>query len=146
MLRAVCEGVAYRLCWLLEVAAGAGFSCDPLRAIGGGAKSDVWIQVDADVTPRRVEAVENQQEAGAMGCAMSTAVAVGAFQDFKEIKNAIRVRRFFQPGPGCRAVYDEPYDVFRCLYPRLSGLCGKLNREADNCGKAGSVTDTEPLW
>lgn len=145
LLRAVYEGVAYNLRWLLEVAAGAGFSCDPLRAIGGGAKSDVWMQIVADVTRRRVEAVENPQEAGAMGCAMSTAVAAGAFRDFKEIKNAIKVRRSFQPDPGCRAVYDELYDVFRCLYPRLSGLCGKLNREAGSCEKEGSVADTEPL-
>ena len=67
MLRAVYEGVAYNLRWLVDAAAGAGLPCRPLRAIGGGACSDVWMQILADVTGRRVEAVENPREAGAMG-------------------------------------------------------------------------------
>jgi xylulokinase len=127
MLRAIYEGVAYNLRWLLDVAAGAGFDCDPLRAIGGGAKSDVWMQIIADVTRRRVEAVENPQEAGAMGCALAAAVAVGEYGSFKEIKKAVRIRKSFVPHEDCCRVYDELYAMFRRIYPSLSSVCGKLN-------------------
>ena len=127
LLRAVYEGVAYNLRWLLDVAAGAGFSCDPLRAIGGGAKSDVWMQIIADVTRRRVQAVQNPQEAGAMGCAMAAAVAVGAHASFKDIKKVVRIRRSFAPREDCCRVYDELYAVFRSIYPGLSGVCATLN-------------------
>ena len=127
MLRAIYEGVAYNLRWLLDVAAGAGFGCDPLRAIGGGAKSDVWMQIIADVTRRRVEAVENPQEAGAMGVALAAAMAVGEYDSFKEIKKAVRVRGSFTPREDCCQVYDDLYAVFRCIYPRLSGVCDRLN-------------------
>jgi len=130
MLRAIFEGVAYNLRWLLDVAAGAGFGCDPLRAIGGGAKSDVWMQIVADVTRRRVEAVENPQEAGAMGSALAAAVAIGEYGSFKEIKKAVRVRRSFIPREDCCQVYDELYAMFRRIYPSLSGVCGKLNAPA----------------
>jgi len=130
MLRAIFEGVAYNLRWLLDVAAGAGFACDPLRAIGGGAKSDVWMQIVADVTRRRVEAVENPQEAGAMGSALAAAVAIGEYGSFKEIKKAVRVRRSFIPREDCCQVYDELYAMFRRIYPSLSGVCGKLNAPA----------------
>lgn len=127
MLRAVYEGVAFNLRWLLDTAAGAGLRCDPLRAIGGGAKSDVWMQIVSDVTRRRVEAVENPQEAGAMGCALAAAAAAGAFREYREIKRAVRVRRTFFPEEGCCREYDELYEVFRCLYSRLAGACHRLN-------------------
>ncbi|RJP27792.1 MAG: hypothetical protein C4536_13185 [Actinobacteria bacterium] len=130
MLRAVYEGVAYNLRWLLDVAAGAGFGCDPLRAIGGGAKSDVWMQIVADVTRRRVEAVEYPQEAGAMGCALAAAVAVGEYHAYREIKKAVRIRKTFVPREDCCRVYDELYAAFRRIYPKLSGVCGELNSPA----------------
>lgn len=127
MLRAIYEGVAYNLRWLLDVAARAGFACDPLRAIGGGAKSDVWMQIVADVTRRRVEAVENPQEAGAMGCALAAAVAAGEYGSFKDIKKAVSVRNSYVPREECCRVYDELYTMFRRIYPSLCGVCGKLN-------------------
>jgi xylulokinase len=127
LLRAVYEGVAYNLRWLLDVAAGAGWNCEPLRAIGGGAKSDVWMQIISDVTRRRVEAVMNPQEAGAMGCALAAALAAGAYGSFREIKQVVRIRKSFYPREDCCRVYDELYAVFRRIYPRLSGVCGRLN-------------------
>ncbi len=127
MLRAVYEGVAYNLRWLLDVAAGAGLRCDPLRAIGGGAKSDVWMQIVSDVTRRRVEAVANPQEAGAMGSALAAAAAAGAFEAFREIGKAVRVRKAFEPRGDCCRVYDELYTVFRRIYHGLSGACARLN-------------------
>jgi xylulokinase len=129
LLRAVYEGVAYNLRWLLDLVGGAGFGCDPLRAIGGGAKSDVWMQIMADVTRRRIEAVDNPQMAGAMGCALAAAVAAGAFIGYKEIKKVVKVRRTFEPREDCCAVYDELYEVFRCIYPSISGVCSQLNKE-----------------
>jgi xylulokinase len=133
LLRAIYEGVAYNLRWLLEVAARAGLPCEPLRAIGGGATSDVWMQIVSDVTRRRVEAVENPQEAGAMGCALAAAAATGAHGSFKDIKKVVRVRHSFIPREDCCRIYDQLYDVFRCIYPRLSGLCADLNSGGGSC-------------
>ncbi len=127
LLRAVYEGVAYNLRWLLDEAAGAGLACDPLRAIGGGAKSDVWMQIVADVTRRRVDAVEHAQEAGAMGCALASALAVGGGGSFKEIKRAVRVRESFEPREECCRIYDGMYGAFRRIYPGLRGACARLN-------------------
>lgn len=128
LLRAVYEGVAFNLRWMLDAAAGAGLACDPLRAIGGGATSDVWMQIVADVTRRRVEAVENPRQAGAMGCALAAAVAAGVYEGYKDIKGAVRVRRSFAPAEGSCREYEELYAVFRCLHARLSGVCRRLNR------------------
>jgi xylulokinase len=127
LLRAIFEGVAYNLRWMLEAAAGAGFPCPVLRAIGGGAKSDLWMQVLADVTRRRVEAVEHPQEAGALGSALAVAVALGIYGNFKEIKRVVRVRRTFEPDGRISSLYTEIYDCYRSLYPALSKIGRRLN-------------------
>jgi xylulokinase len=127
MLRAIYEGVAYNCRWLLDAVGKAGFKCETLRAIGGGARSDIWMQILADVTGREVEAVENPQEAGAMGCALAVAVSLKEYESYRELKKIIKVRKSFEPNPDCCTVYDELYDVFRSLHGNLTGICRRLN-------------------
>ncbi len=133
LLRAVYEGVAYNFRWLVDMVGRAGFACRTLRAIGGGARSDVWMQIIADVTQREVEAVRTPQEAGAMGCAMAVAVALREYESYRELKKVIGVRRTFAPDPACCAEYEELYRVFRCLYGSLAGICRALNEPAGSC-------------
>ncbi len=127
VLRSIYEGVAYNFRWLVDAVVGAGFPCRTLRAIGGGARSDVWMQIMADVTGRTVEAVVNPQEAGAMGCALAVALALGEYQSYRDLKKVVRVRRTFEPDPACCPEYEELYSVFRCLYGNLRGICHRLN-------------------
>jgi xylulokinase len=133
MLRAVYEGVAYNCRWLLDAVGKAGFKCNPLRTIGGGAKSDVWMQILADVTQREIEAVENAQEAGAVGCALAVAVALKEYESYKDLKKVIKVRRTFEPNPDCCTEYDELYSTFRCLHSNLTGICRRLNEPGQAC-------------
>ena len=128
LLRAIYEGVAYNLRWLVDAVGKAGFPCQPVRAIGGGAKSDLWMQILADVIQRRVEAVENPQYAGAVGCALAVAVALHAYDDYKALKKVIQVRKAFEPQQTHLSEYDELYRTFRYLYPYFSRACHRLNR------------------
>jgi len=128
MLRAVYEGVALNLRWMLEAAAAAGLPCPRVRAIGGGARSDAWMQLLADVVGREVECVERPQEAGARGAALAAAVALGAFAKMGEAGRAVRVRKTFRPQKESAALYGELFDAFRAAYPVLSRLGGCLNR------------------
>jgi xylulokinase len=130
LLRAIYEGVAYNLRWLVDAVRKAGFPCETVRAIGGGAKSDVWMQIIADVIQRRVEAVENPQYAGAVGCALAAAVALKIYDNYKALKNVIRIRKVFEPNEAHRSIYEEPYATFRYLYPSLSKACRMLNHPA----------------
>lgn len=128
LLRSIYEGVAYNFRWLVDTVADAGFPCQTLRAIGGGARSDLWMQIMADVTRRTIEAVADPQEAGAIGCALAVAVALGEYPGYRDLKKVVRVRRSFEPDPGCCPEYDELYEVFRQLYGNLCGLCRRLNQ------------------
>jgi xylulokinase len=133
LLRAIYEGVAYNCRWLVDAVGKAGFRCRTLRTIGGGARSDVWMQILSDVTRREVEAVETPQEAGAMGCALAVAVALKEYESYREIKKIIKVRKTFEPNPDCCSEYDELYDVFRCLHGNLTGVCRALNEPGQAC-------------
>ncbi|MFX8585777.1 FGGY-family carbohydrate kinase, partial [Acinetobacter baumannii] len=71
MVRAVLEGVAYNNRWLHEaVEHFAGRRLDPVRLIGGGAESDLWCQIHADVMDRTIERVAQPRLANLRGAAL----------------------------------------------------------------------------
>ena len=120
LMRALYEGVALNLRWILDACASVGERCPTLRAIGGGARSEVWLSILASVTGRPVERVDHPQHAGAVGCALIAAVATGAVPDVGAIKAMVRVDRRFDPNPADDVVYREAYEVFRELHAPLS--------------------------
>lgn len=127
MLRAVYEGVALNFRWMFEVAARKGLACETVRALGGGAKSDAWMQIFADVTGRRIEAVAKPQDAGAIGAALTVPLALGIYKDFEDLKSAVRVARSFEPDPANAETYDAAFESFKYLYERLSPAYRRMN-------------------
>ena len=129
LARAVYEGVSLNLRWILEACVSAGEPCSVLRAVGGGARSDTWLAILADVLERPVERVANPQHAGAIGAALVAAVATGALPDVDAIRRTVRVERRFEPRPGSAGSYRRAYDALRALHPPLS-RAGRLVRPA----------------
>jgi len=133
MLRAVYEGVAYNIRWLVEIVEKEfKFPLPVLRVIGGGAKSKPWMQILADVTKRRVEAVANPQEAGAVGAALVAGVGLGIYRDFASLKKVVRIDGVFQPQAQNSEVYDSLFDAYKEVYRSLRQFYSKLNRERFN--------------
>jgi len=130
MLRAVYEGVAYNMRWIVEIVdRHFGFALPALRVIGGGAKSGPWMQILADVTNRRVEAVQDPQEAGAVGAALVAAVGLGIYPGFEALKNVVRVARVYEPGEDNREVYDSLFRSYRESYGSLKRFYRRLNEK-----------------
>lgn len=127
MLRAVYEGVAMNFRWVFEAAETKGLPCRTVRAIGGGARSDQWMQVFADVTGRRMESVEDPQQAGAVGAALAVPLALGMYDSYRDIKQVVKVRATFEPDPGNRSIYDGMYGAFKRLHKKLSPVYKSLN-------------------
>lgn len=129
LLRAVYEGVAYNLRWIVEVVERTfDFPLPTLRVIGGGARGEPWMQIIADVTGRRVETVCDPQEAGAVGAALTAAVGLGLYPDFESLKGVIQVEREFEPQECNAPVYDTLYRTYKRLYRSLRGLYRDVNR------------------
>jgi len=130
LLRAVYEGVAYNLRWIIEIVEKKfGFPLPVLRVIGGGARGAPWMQIIADVTGRRVESVAHPQEAGAVGIALTAAVGLGLYSDFGALRKIVRVEREFEPQACNAECYESLYRAYRQLYGHLRGLYREVNEE-----------------
>jgi xylulokinase len=128
LLRAVYEGVAYNLRWMVDIVEKTfGFPLPTLRIIGGGAKGGPWMQIIADVTGRRVETVANPQEAGAVGAALTAAVGLGLYPSFESLRDVIQVGNQFEPQPANAEVYKLLYGAYQRLYSSLRSLYRDVN-------------------
>ena len=130
LVRAVLEGVAYNSRWLQHaVERFAHRRLDPLRIFGGGAQSDVWCQIYADVLDVTIERVEHPLHANLRGAALLAAVALGALRR-DEIPQLVPVDRAFAPDPRHRAVYDRLYAEFARLYKAQRRMFARLTAVA----------------
>lgn len=128
LLRAVYEGVAYNLRWIIDILEQTfGFALPNLRIVGGGAKGRPWMQIIADVTGRRVQTVANPQEAGAVGAALTAAVGLGLYPSFESLRDIVRVEGQFEPQPANAEVYKVLYGAYQRLYRSLRGLYRDVN-------------------
>jgi xylulokinase len=127
MVRAVLEGVALNARWLLDaVETFLGRRLDRLRILGGGAESDLWCQIHADVLGRRIEKVSEPTYANLRGAGLYAALALRRVQP-RHIRRLVPVDRVFEPDPAARRVYEPLYAEYRRLYGRLRPLYKRLN-------------------
>jgi xylulokinase len=133
VVRAILEGVAFSLRDTLTVFAEMGVPVETMRLGGGGARSGVWRQIQADVYGREVELVE-ADEGAAYGAALLAGVGGGAWGSVEEACAAsVRVRVRVAPRAGTARLMDERYEAFRKLYPALR----RVNRRDEAEAQAG---------
>ena len=129
MIRAVFEGVAYNTRWLLRyVEKFAGRRLDNIRMIGGGANSDIWCQIHADVLNRTILQVKNPIEANVRGVGLLAAVGVG-LTSFDQIDNDVEIANAWEPIPAHRQVYDDLFASYEKIYAQNKTIYTRLNRE-----------------
>lgn len=124
LMRAVMEGVALNLLICLDAFRESGFSAPTVDAIGGGAASDLWLQIMADswgVTMRRRSVVE---EANSLGAAVVGAVGLG-LADFPVARSLSHVTASFEPDAARTETYRQALGVFRDAYDRLEPWFGQ---------------------
>ena len=125
MIRAVMEGVAFSLRHNLEVAQAAGASAGTLRAMGGSANSQVWTQIKADVTGKRIE-VPASDTATTLGAAILAGVGTGVYASFAEAASrTVAVKYVFEPNLATKSIYDLRYQMYRQLYQCLAPMMGE---------------------
>jgi xylulokinase len=128
LVRAVYEGVAFNSRWLLgAVERFVGRRLDPLAFIGGGANSDVWAQIHADVTGRRIRQVADPVLANVRGAGLLTFLALGRLK-VEDVGTMIEVKAIFEPDRARAKVYDNLYPEFVNLYKRTRKIHQRLNR------------------
>jgi xylulokinase len=126
LVRSVLEGVAYNSRWLLD--SYEKFIRQPVpkvRILGGGAQSDLWCQIYADVLGRPVEQVADPRHAQLRGVALWARVCLGEL-NLDDTPALVRVSATFTPSAHAHA-YSGGYAEYRKLYGKLKGLYHRLN-------------------
>jgi xylulokinase len=122
ILRAILEGVAFSLKDSFSIFDEMNVPVTKIRLGGGGARSALWRQIQADVYAREVEIVE-AEEGAAYGAAILAAVGARHFTSVDEACDAvIRVASIVAPNSCSSALLQKNYATFRRIYPALRGL------------------------
>lgn len=124
VVRAILEGVAFSLRDTFEIFKEMKVPVSEIKLGGGGARSNLWRQIQADVYGRPVKTVE-AEEGAAYGAALLAGVGVGAWPSVDAAcDSVVRVNREVEPDPAAAVKMEEQYQLFRRIYPALRSLHG----------------------
>jgi xylulokinase len=121
LTRAVIEGVTFGLRDSLEIIRSLGLPAGEVYATGGGARSPLWRQIQADVFGVPVVA-ERAGEGPALGAALLAGAGVGAFTLAEGAARAVQTADAVAPVAAQVAVYDAAYALYDRLYPALKDI------------------------
>ena len=128
IIRAILEGIAFNTRWLLApVEKFLGQKVKSINIVGGGAQSDVWCQIFADVMNVEIKQVADPIYANARGAAWIAAVGMGEIK-FSDIPNLVQFKRAYAPQSQNRTLYDEKFDIFKSIYKQMKSVYQRLNQ------------------
>jgi len=127
IFRSIMEGVTMSLRDTIELLRMAGIGVQSVYASGGGAKSALWRQMQADIFDAEL-IVNNVEETGCVGAAILAGVCAGEYPDVKSAcEKIIKPVAVIEPIKEHVKRYDKYYDVYRNLYDCLKDDFNKLN-------------------
>ncbi len=124
--RAVLEGITFSLNESIEIFRENGKTIDSIISIGGGAKNDTWLQMQADIFNTKVERLTSEQGPG-MGAAMLAAYGCGWFASLNECANHfIQVAKSYEPIQENVETYKRLFNVYQQVYTQTKALNEQL--------------------
>lgn len=127
IIRAFLEGIAFNTRWLMTpLEKFLGRKVNTINIVGGGAQSDVWCQIFADVMNVQIKQVADPIYANARGAAWIAAAGLKAIA-FKDISELVQYKKCYEPQSQNRALYDEKFEVFQQIYKQMKSVYHRLN-------------------
>lgn len=127
IIRAFLEGIALNTKWLMTpVEKFLGNKVDSINIVGGGAQSDVWCQIFADVMNVEIKQVADPVYANARGAAWIGAVGLGEIK-FEDVSKLVEFKKVYSPNQSTRKLYDERFEIFKSIYKQMKGVYKRLN-------------------
>jgi xylulokinase len=140
VIRAILEGVAFSLRDSFTILREMSVPVECIRLGGGGARSILWRQIQADVYGHAVEVVE-AEEGAAYGAAILAGVGAQNWKSVDEACDAVvRTAQQIRPNPQDAAILDQAYQTYRRIYPALHQILNSVRTEANSNPTAVSVS------
>lgn len=125
MLQAVFEGVAFAIRDSFEVAKSLGIQIDRSNICGGGAKSELWKKIMANILGIPLDTVKTEQGPG-YGGAILAMVGCGEYESVVDAcENLVEISDTVYPDEKLSALYAEKYNTFKAIYPSLKAIFNK---------------------
>ena len=128
LIRSILEGVAFSLRDSLEIFKEIEIPVEQIRASGGGSRSFLWRQIQADIFGKELVTLRTS-EGSALGAALLAGVGARIYASVEEsARYAIEVKERMAPCADNVRVYDQYYQVYRRLYPAVREMAHTLAR------------------
>jgi xylulokinase len=119
VVRAILEGVAFSLRDTFSIFEEMSVPVERIRLGGGGARSDLWRQIQADVYQHTVEIVQ-AEEGAAYGAAILAGVGAGNWRSVDQACDTIvQTAKVVEPSPQNASILNAAYSTYRRIYPAL---------------------------
>ncbi len=126
LAKAILEGLTYELRVNLDLLRDGGVAIDVLRAIGGGARSQLWLQLKADITGIPV-ITPRITEAAAFGAALLAGTGARLWPSAAEgAERFLDLTDTYQPDPARHEAYTRQYELYREVYPAVAPISHRL--------------------
>ena len=136
LARAAMEGICYEMRANIQTIESFGFGVRLIKAIGGGARNDLWLRMKADITGKEI-IVPSISESTAFGAALLAGLGIGLYKDPAEIGKIIKVRAHITPNMDMHRIYTGIYESF---YLKIYDALSELNRRISSTFLSNSST------
>jgi xylulokinase len=119
ILKGIMEGAVFYHKTVVDSIAEAGIAMRELRAVGGGSRSDAWLQITADILGMPVVRAK-ESEAGCLGAAVLAGAGTGRFSSLAEgVEAMVALGERFEPDSARMRTYQEIFERYRALWPLM---------------------------
>lgn len=119
LVRAILEGISFGLRDSLELIKDKDIVPEEVRITGGGANSDLWTQIQADIFGYKIKKT-SINEGPAFGAALLAGVGAGIYENVDEaVKETVNTRIVARPNREREQIYNQLYEIYRSLYSSL---------------------------
>lgn len=122
IIQAILEGITFEMMVNVERLNQAGVKIKEMRAVGGLAKSEEFLQLKADMMGRKVTTLQ-VSEAGTLGVAILAGTASGVYTSLEDaVKKLVRTKKEFYPNEKRHCYYQEKFETYKKIYPAIKTI------------------------
>ena len=121
IFKALVEGLVYEIAFNIELAEKSGVKIRELRSVGGGSKSDYWLQLKSSVINKNIKRMKIT-EAGCLATMMLAGSGTGKFSIDEAVSNFVKVDKQFYPDENIRQKYLEGFSIYKKIYDAVKKI------------------------
>jgi xylulokinase len=120
-VRAIMESVACMIKRNIDSLKKHGIEPEEIRTLGGGAESDLWNQIKADMTGSSFVTLQSRETPG-LGAVIMAGIGSGLFDGYEDgCSQLVSLKKKYKPDPNQQATYQNVFEKYVRLYDQLKG-------------------------